>query len=229
MARPAGVRVKICGINSAAAVDAAVAAGADWIGFVFFPRSPRAIMPAEAARLSARAPASAEPGAPQRVGLFVEPTDAEIGAVLEAAPLDVLQVYTDAPRAAAIRLRFGLPVWRAVGIGVRTDLPDELAGADALVIEAKAAADATRPGGNAQRLDWSLLRGWRAPGQWLLAGGLSPENVAAAIAASGAAAVDVSSGVEHAPGRKDPALIWGFIAAARGLAVPRGDPGPASG
>jgi phosphoribosylanthranilate isomerase len=211
------VRVKICGINSADAIDAAVAAGADWVGFVFFARSPRAVTPSEAARLSARAPAAAQRGAPQRVGLFVEPTDAEIGAVLDAAPLDALQVYADAERASAIRLRFGLPVWRAVGVAERTDLPAALGGADALVIEPKAPNNATRPGGNALLLDWALLRNWIAPGQWLLAGGLSPANVAAAIAASGAQAIDVSSGVEYAPGRKDPALIRAFIAAARSV------------
>lgn len=217
MAGPAGVRVKICGINSADAVDAAVAAGADWIGFVFFPRSPRAVTAAEAASLSARAPSSGQPGGPQRVGLFVDPTEAAIAAVLAAVPLDALQLYTDAQRAAVIRPRFGLPVWRAVGVGVRADLPVELGGVEALVIEPKASTNATRPGGNAQRLDWSLLDGWNAPGAWLLAGGLSPDNVAAAIAATRAVAVDVSSGVERAPGSKDPALIRAFIAAARGM------------
>ena len=217
MERPAAVRVKICGINSAEALAAAVAAGADWIGFVFFPRSPRALTPTEAASLSARAPAAAQPGAPQRVGLFVDPTDAEVAAALDAVALDALQVYAGAERAAAIRLRFGRPVWRALGIAERTDLPAALGGADALVIEPKAPEDATRPGGNARRLDWALLRNWVAPGEWLLAGGLSPANVAAAIAATGAHAVDVSSGVERAPGRKDPALIHAFIAAARGV------------
>ena len=215
-ADPAAVRVKICGINSAAAVDAAVAAGADWIGFVFFRRSPRAVTPAEAARLSARA-GSERTATLQRVGLFVDPTEAEIAAVLDAVPLDTLQLYTGAERAAAIRSRFGLPVWRALGVAGRADLPNDLAGADALVIEAKAASDATRPGGNAQRLDWSLLRGWSAPGAWLLAGGLSPGNVVAAIVETGAPAVDVSSGVETVPGSKDPALIRAFIAAVRGM------------
>lgn len=209
------VRIKICGITSAAAVDAAAEAGADWIGFVFFPPSPRCVTPAQAASLSARAPASDRPGAPHRVGLFVDPAEAVIAAALDAVRLDALQLYVDAQRAAAIRARFGLPVWRAVGIAGRADLPGELAGVDALVVEPKASADATRPGGNAQRLDWSLLRDWRAPGAWLLAGGLAPENVGAAIAATGAAAVDVSSGVESTPGRKDPELIRAFITAAR--------------
>ena len=91
-----------------------------------------------------------------------------------------------------------------------------MAGAAALLVEGRAPAGATRPGGNASRFDWSLMSGWQAPGPWLLAGGLTPENVAAAIRAAGAAAVDVSSGVETAPGRKDPVLIRAFIAAARG-------------
>jgi phosphoribosylanthranilate isomerase len=209
------LRVKICGINSMAAVDAAAEAGADWIGFVFFPHSPRAVAPEQAATLSAGAPASDNPGAPQRVGLFVEPTDAEIAATLDALKLDALQLYANAQRAASVRARFGVPVWRAVGVAQRADLPADLGGVDALVIEPQPAADAVRPGGNARRLDWSLLRGWSAPGAWLLAGGLSPQNVGVAIAATGAAAVDVSSGVERAPGVKDPQLIRAFIAAAR--------------
>lgn len=203
-------RVKVCGINSEAAFDAAIEAGADWIGFVFFPPSPRFVTPARAAALSARHLAG-----PPRVGLFVDPTDEAIEAVLAALPLDVLQLYAEPARAASLRRRFARPVWRAVGISARADLPDDAAGADALLIEAKAPPEATRPGGNALRFDWSLLAHWRAPAPWLLAGGLDPLNVAAAIAESGATAVDVSSGVESAPGVKEPALIRAFIAAAR--------------
>ena len=107
-----------------------------------------------------------------------------------------------------------MPVWRAVGVATHADLPCET-GADRLLIEAKPPADATRPGGNAIALDWCLLSGWPAPVPWLLAGGLTPANVAAAIRASGAPGVDVSSGVERSPGVKDPALIRAFVAAAR--------------
>jgi phosphoribosylanthranilate isomerase len=203
-------RVKVCGINSEAAFDEAVAAGADWIGFVFFLPSPRFVTPARAAALSAR-----HAGGPPRVGLFVDPSEAEIAAVLAALPLDILQLYAAPERAALLGRRFERPVWRAVGVAARADLPLDVNGEAALLIEAKAPPEATRPGGNALRFDWSLLGGWQAPGPWVLAGGLDPENVGAAIAVSGACAVDVSSGVESAPGVKDPARIRAFIAAAR--------------
>jgi phosphoribosylanthranilate isomerase len=204
------IRVKICGINDAAAFDAAVAAAADWVGFVFFPRSPRVVSPAEAAALSAR-----HPGGPARVGLFVAPTDADVAEALATIHLDVLQVYVDAARAAELRQRFQVPVWRAVGVADAADLPTEAAGVDGLVIEPTPPPEATRPGGNAVALDWSLLAGWTAPVPWLLAGGLTPGNVAGAIRRSGARAVDVSSGVERQRGVKDPALIGAFVSAAR--------------
>jgi phosphoribosylanthranilate isomerase len=208
-------RVKICGINDPAAIDAAVEGGADWIGFAFFPPSPRYVTPARARELSARQPA-ASLGGPPRVGLFVNPTEAMIAAALAEVPLDILQIYAAPDVARAMRTRFGRPVWRAVGVAEGADLPLSLDGADALLVEAKPPPDATRPGGNAVRFDWSLTRAWSAPGPWLLAGGLDPDNVAEAIRLSGAAAVDVSSGVERAKGVKDPALIRAFIAAARG-------------
>ncbi len=203
-------RVKICGVNSPAAFDAVIEAGADWLGFVFFARSPRHVTPAVAARLSARAK-----GGPLRVGLFVEPTDAEVAAALDALPLAAMQVYGPAALAARLRERFGLPVWRPLGVSDRAQLPGTMDSADGWLIEARAPADSTRPGGNAVALDWSLLTGWTAPGPWLLAGGLTPHNVAGAIAISGAPAVDVSSGVERAPGVKDAGLIRRFVAAAR--------------
>lgn len=203
-------RVKICGINSEAAIDAAVSAGADWIGFVFFARSPRFVTPALAATLAAR-----HPHGPPRVGLFVSPKPDEIEAARAALRLDVLQLYGDVDLP-ALRAGFGLPLWRAVGVASAADLPADSAQADALLIEAKAAPDATRPGGNAARFDWSLLAGWHPPCPWLLAGGLTVENVAEAIRATGAPAVDVSSGVESALGQKDPDRIRAFIAAAHG-------------
>ena len=203
------VRVKICGINDAAALDAAVESGADWIGLVFFPPSPRYVTPVQAAALAAR-----HPNGPARVGLFVDPTAEQIAAVLDAVPLDVLQLY-GAADAVGTRARFGRTVWRAVGIDSAEDLPAGSGGADALVLEAKPPPDATRPGGNAARFDWSVLRGWRAPAPWILAGGLTPDNVADAIRSTGATAVDVSSGVERSRGVKDPALIRAFIANAR--------------
>lgn len=207
---PASVRVKICGINDPVAFDTAIAAGADWIGFNFFPPSPRCVSLAQAAALSARSP-----GGPPRVGLFVDPTDEMIAAALDVVRLDVLQLYGVADRLPMLRERFGLPMWRPVGIASAVDLPASSGGVDALLLEAKPPPDATRPGGNAARFDWQLLRGWNAPAPWLLAGGLTPENVADAIHATGASAVDVSSGVEGTRGVKDPALIRAFIANAR--------------
>ena len=204
------VRVKICGINDAAAIDAAVVAGADYLGFAFYPPSPRYVTPAQAAALSAR-----HPGGPLRVGLFVDPVEAVIAGTLDTVRLDILQLYGPCD-AAALRARFGVAVWRAVGIASAADLPHDAGGADALLLEAKAPPSATRPGGNAITFDWSLLRGWDAPAPWVLAGGLTPDNVADAVRATGATAVDVSSGVERVRGVKDPALIRAFIANARG-------------
>ncbi len=204
-----GVRVKICGLNSEAAFDAAVAAGADWVGFVFFPPSPRFVTPARAAALSARLS-----GGPPRVGLFVAPTEVAIAEVLESVPLDILQVY-GAVDPVALRARFGRTVWRAVGVSAVSNLPHEMAGADALLLDAKPPKDATRPGGNALPFDWGIMRGWTAPGPWLLAGGLTVGNIAEAIRVTGALAVDVSSGVESAPGVKDPELIRAFVAEVR--------------
>ncbi len=205
-----GVKVKICGINDDAAFDAARGAGADWIGFVFFPASPRFITPTRAAELSARA------SLPLRVGLFVDPAEADVAAVLETVRLDALQLYASPVRAAALRQRFQIPVWRGVGVGARSDLPGPEPRIDAFLVEAKAPPGATRPGGNAVSFDWGLTADWHAPLPWLLAGGLTPENVAEAIAASGARAVDVSSGVERAKGVKDPDRIAAFVAAAKG-------------
>ena len=204
------VRVKICGVNDAAAFDATVATGADWLGFVFYPPSPRAVTPPQAASLSSR-----HAGGPLRVGLFVDPSEDAVAAALAALPLDVLQLYVAPERAVALRQRFGVPVWRAVGVAAAEDLPREADGVDALLIEAKPPPGADRPGGNATALDWALLAGWTPPGPWLLAGGLTPDTVAEAVRVSGAAMVDVSSGVERRRGVKDPDLVAAFVTAAR--------------
>ncbi len=217
------VRVKICGVNSPAAFDAAAEAGADWIGFVFHPRSPRCVTPAQAAMLSARLP-----GGPLRVGLFVEPSDDQVAEALETLKLHALQVYAPVERLARIRAIYGVPVWRCVAVRSAADLPEDGGIAACLVIEPQAPAGAERPGGLGLRLDWRLLADWQPATSWLLAGGLTPENVGRAIAESGASAVDVSSGVEQAPGVKDPALIAAFVQAARmGHGVPA-DTGAAS-
>ena len=209
------VQVKICGINDAAAFDTAIECGADWVGFNFFPPSPRYVTPQLAAALT-------RANGPQRVGLFVRPTLDAIAATLDVVPLDALQLYDAAAELAAIRQRFALPLWRPVGVANAADLPADAGGADRLLLEAKPPPDATRPGGNAARFDWTLLRGWRAPVPWLLAGGLTPDNVADAIRLTGAVAVDVSSGVESAPGVKDSRLIRRFIANARSASPMRG-------
>lgn len=207
------MRIKICGVNSPAAFDAAVEAAADWIGFVFFAGSPRYVTAAQAAGLSSRLP-----GGPMRVGLFVDPDDHEIASVLDRIHLHALQLYAPPARLGAIRARFDVPVWRALPVASPDDLPEDGGVAAALVVEAPAPAGAGRPGGNGAVLDWTVLAGWQPVTTWLLAGGLSPDNVGRAIAESGATAVDVSSGVESAPGVKDPALIAAFAAAARAAA-----------
>lgn len=209
--------VKICGLNDPAGLDAAVAARADMIGLVFFPPSPRAVTPAEAAALAARAPR--ETG-PLRVGLFVDASDEAIATVLAALPLDILQLHGEETpaRCAALRARFGLPVMKALGIATEADLTllDAYAPAvDRFLLDAKPAPGAALPGGNASAFDWSLLAGRAIPRPWLLAGGLTPANVAEAIRATGAPGVDVSSGVEASRGVKDPARIAAFIRAAR--------------
>lgn len=203
-------RIKICGINDAASLDAAIEGGADWIGLVFFPASPRYLTPEAAVALSQRAG-----GRVGRVGLFVDPALADIEPVLRQVPLDILQVYAPSSTVSEIKARFGRPVWRAVGVGKASDLPVSAADEDAFVIEAKPPTSATRPGGNGQAFDWSLLKGWKAPRPWVLAGGLNAQNVAEAIRGTRAPAVDVSSGVERERGVKSPAMIRAFIEAAK--------------
>lgn len=205
--------VKICGINDEAAMRAA--AGADFLGFVFFPPSPRAVTPAQAAALSATVT-----GGPLRVGLFVDPSDEQLSETLAAVKLDVLQLHGEETpdRCAAIRARFGLPVMKALGIASAADL-DALAAyapvVDRFLLDAKAPPGAPLPGGNAAPFDWTLTAGRAIPRPWLLAGGLTPDNVAEAIRVSGAPGVDVSSGVEAFRGVKDPARVAAFVAAAR--------------
>lgn len=202
--------VKICGINDDDSYRAAIDAGADWVGFVFYPPSPRFIGPNAAGILARR-----HPNGPRRAGLFVDPVPHDIAAALFCLKLDALQLYCDAERAVALRKRFGLETWRALGVSRATDLPMIAEPIDRYVVEAKPPAGADRPGGNAERIDWRITRRWRAPLPWLLAGGLTPDNVAEAIATSGATAVDVSSGVETWPGKKDPEMIAAFVRAAR--------------
>lgn len=209
-------RFKICGITTPEGVDAAAAAGASWIGLVFFPRSPRHLSLDAARALAARAPEGVA-----RVALVVDADDAEIDALLAAVPVDLLQLHGhETPeRVAALRRR--APVMKAVGVAEAADLPalDAYAAvADALLVDAKPPPGAALPGGNGLAFDWRLLEGRAWPVPWMLAGGLTPENAAEAARVTGAPALDVSSGVETAPGVKDPARIAAF---AEALAAPR--------
>jgi len=211
--------VKICGINDEVAMRAAADAGADMIGFVFVPASPRAVTPTQAGALSALLA-----GGPQRVGLFVDAADDLIAAVLAAVKLDILQLHGEETpaRCAMVGQTFGLPVMKALGIAHAEDfavLADYAPVVDRFLLDAKAPPGAALPGGNAAPFDWTLTAGramarpWPRP--WLLAGGLTPGNVAQAIRVSDAPGVDVSSGVERARGVKDPGLIAAFVAAAK--------------
>lgn len=213
-AMPPLIRVKICGLRDAATMDAATVAGASYLGFVFFPKSPRNVSIAEAATLAAAVP----PGI-AKTALVVDADDATLDAILAEVPLDVLQLHgTETPeRVVALRARYGLPVMKAVGVADATDLAAlETYGkvADQLLVDAKPPKEANLPGGNGLSFDWQLIAGRRWPVPWMLAGGLTPDNVAEAIRLTGAAQVDVSSGVESAPGVKDADLIAAFCAAA---------------
>jgi phosphoribosylanthranilate isomerase len=207
--------VKICGLNSAAALDAALDARADFLGFVFFPPSPRHIDPAQARALGARAS-----GRAKKVALTVDADDATFAAIVEALAPDLLQLHGREPpaRVAALRARFGLPVMKALPVETAADLAavaDYRGAADWLLFDARAPKDATRPGGLGRPFDWTLLRGLDPDLSFMLSGGLDPANVAAAVAVTRAPAVDVSSGVESAPGVKDPAKIAAFVRAVR--------------
>ncbi len=209
------MKVKICGLTQPSHVAEAVAAGADYLGFNFFPKSPRYVSHATAAGLMS--------GVPERVAnvaLVVNASDEELGALIATAGPDILQLHgSEKPeRVAEIKTRFGLPVMKAIGIATQSDLPQidaHGAVADLLLLDAKPPKGADRPGGNAVAFDWSLLAGKDIAVPWLLAGGLGPVNVADAIQQTGAVQVDVSSGVERAPGMKDPGLMHAFIRAAR--------------
>jgi phosphoribosylanthranilate isomerase len=210
------VKVKICGLRTVADVMAAADAGASYVGFVFFPKSPRNVTIDEAAALAIEVPMGVA-----KVALVVNADDAFLDALAAKVPLDMLQLHgSETPaRVAEVKARYSLPVMKAIGISTAADLEkiDTYAAvADQLLIDAKPPKDANLPGGNGNAFDWQLLAGrkyWTKP--WMLAGGLTMDNVASAIATTGATQVDLSSGVESAPGVKDPALIHAFIAAAR--------------
>ncbi|MFM2128925.1 MAG: hypothetical protein RL477_471 [Pseudomonadota bacterium] len=210
------VAFKICGINCEAAMAAAIGARADYVGLMFYPPSPRYLSVARAAELAKMVP----PGI-ARVGVFVDAPENVIEETLEDVPLQALQLHgSESPEAvAAIRARFGLPVIRAIRLGRPADLAAAAAFedvADMLLFDAKPPPEMTGalPGGNALAFDWTMLAGYRGKRPWFLSGGLTPANLARAVAVTGARMVDVSSGVETAPGVKDPALIAAFATAA---------------
>ncbi|SEN48616.1 phosphoribosylanthranilate isomerase [Palleronia pelagia] len=209
-------RVKICGLTETADVAAALLAGASYVGFVFFPKSPRHLELDAAAFMAGSVPEGIT-----RVALTVDADDATLDRIVGEVPLDMLQLHgSETPeRVAAIRARHGLPVMKAVGVADAGDLPalDRYADvADQILVDAKPPKGAELPGGNGLAFDWRLIaeRDWSQP--WMLAGGLHAGNVAEAIRLTGATQVDVSSGVESAPGMKDGERMRDFVAAARG-------------
>lgn len=207
------VDAKICGINTTEALTAASDSGARFVGFVFFPRSPRHLSFPAAGEL-----ARATPTGITRVALMVEPDDGALDSLVADVPVDLLQLHgAETPeRVADIKRRTGLPVMKAISIAVEADIDRAtpyLGIADRLLFDAKAPKDmkGAMPGGNAVSFDWNLLAGRTWPIPWMLSGGLDPDNVIEAVTISSAPAVDVSSGVESAPGRKDPAKIRAFL------------------
>ena len=213
----ADIRVKICGLRRLDDVAAVAAAGAAYAGFVFFAKSPRHLTVA-----AARPLLLAVPEGLAKVALTVDADDEALDAIVAALPIDMLQLHGhESPeRVAQVRARYGLPVMKAVGVADAGDLAavfEYSLVADQVLIDAKPPSGAALPGGNGLAFDWRLLAGRRWLRPWMLAGGLTPENVAEAIRLTGARQVDVSSGVESAPGIKDAGRIAGFVAAAKGV------------
>ena len=213
------VAAKICGLTSQEAIQAAVAGGARFAGFIFYPPSPRSLGIAQAAALVG----GVAPGI-TRVGVFVDPDDTLLENVLTKMPLDMVQLHgSETPdRAATIKRRFGIKVMKAIKVASAIDLQaakEFLGSVDWLMFDAKAPKDmaGALPGGNALAFDWELLRQKNWPLPWMLSGGLTVENLGEAVKISRAAAVDVSSGVERKPGEKDPAKIRTFLARATAL------------
>ena len=210
------VRVKFCGLSRPEDISAAIAAEAAYVGFVFFAKSPRCV-----SLDTARALALSVPPGIAKVALTVDANDATLDAIVNTVPLDMLQLHGhESPeRVSALRSRHGLPIIKAVGVSDAADLEAlDTYGkvADQLLVDAKPPKGADLPGGNGLAFDWRLIAGRRWPVPWMLAGGLTPANVAEALRLTGARQVDVSSGIESAPGVKDADLIAAFAAAAKG-------------
>jgi phosphoribosylanthranilate isomerase len=204
------IEAKICGLSTAETVDAAVAGGARFVGFNFYPPSPRYLSSNDLLmELGARVP-----GSVTRVGLFVDPDDALLDERLATGAIDLVQLHgKETPeRVAAIKARTGKPVMKAFNVGAASDIERGIAAyatvADRLMFDA---AVGTLPGGNAKVFDWTFLSGRKVPLPWMLAGGLTPDNVAEAVRVTGARIVDVSSGVESSRGMKSVELIRAFL------------------
>jgi phosphoribosylanthranilate isomerase len=211
------VAVKICGVTQPNDVHAVAQAGAVYCGFVFFPKSPRNVSFQQAAAMAVEAPIGLA-----KVALTVNADDAFLDALTAAVPLDMLQLHgNETPeRVTQVKARYGLPVMKAVGVADATDLPAldvYMKVADQILVDAKPPKDADLPGGNGLTFDWRLIAGRRWTVPWMLAGGLTAENVAEAITMTGARQIDLSSGVESAPGVKDAVMIDGFMAAVKGM------------
>ncbi|MFY0596344.1 MAG: phosphoribosylanthranilate isomerase [Cognatishimia sp.] len=214
-------RVKICGLKEPAHIQIAADAGASYVGFVFFEKSPRHVNITQARDLALETPDGLA-----KVALTVNADNAFLDQLLEQVPIDILQLHgKETPeRVAEVKARTGLPVMKAIGIATEEDAKQiDLYGevADQLLVDAKAPKDAELPGGNGLAFDWKLVKRKFWPKPWMLAGGLTPENVALAVQITGAKQVDISSGVESAPGLKDPDLIRAFIKAAQEEPAPK--------
>jgi phosphoribosylanthranilate isomerase len=215
----ADIAVKICGLRTQGQIEGAVSAGAAYLGFNFFEKSPRYVTPQDASGF-----AQAVPAGVFRVGLVVNADDATLDVIVSSGAVNMLQLHGAEPpeRVAAVRARYGLPVMKVIGVRGAEDLASIAAHetvADQILVDAKAPKGAVLPGGNGVPFDWGLIAGrdWAVP--WMLAGGLTPDNVAEAIARTGATQVDTASGVETAPGEKDNALMAAFVNAAQQATV----------
>ena len=212
----ASTQVKICGLKTLDALDAALAGGADYVGLVFFPPSPRNISPDAAKELAAKAR-----GRAKVVALMVDPDDALVKQVVTAVDPDLIQLHGEETpeRVREIKRLSGKAIIKAIKVETVADTrqADPYASiADMILFDARPPAGSSRPGGHGSPFDWSILKGVDVDGPFMLSGGLTPDNVGEAIRATGAQIVDVSSGVERRPGEKDPALISRFLKAAKG-------------
>jgi len=207
------VLAKICGLSTPEAVDAAVRAGASHVGFVFFPKSPRNVSAEQADALARRVPDHV-----RKVGLFVDADVEFLASTIARVSLNIIQLHgSESPaQAAALHARYGMEVWKAIAVRTRADLMagrDFREAAQRLLYDAKPPPGSDLPGGNGLRFDWKLLEGYDHPAPFVLSGGLDPANVREAIGITGARMVDVSSGVERAPGVKDVDKIAAFLQA----------------